>query len=59
MEGLWNVKQLAAWAGVSVKKIYELVERGELPHLRVGHAIRFDPAKTRQHFEQLAARAVG
>jgi excisionase family DNA binding protein len=38
---LLNVKQVAERLSVSESKIYRLVEAGELPHHRIGGAIRF------------------
>jgi excisionase family DNA binding protein len=40
-EQLLTVRQLAAHLGVSTAHVYRLAERGELPHMRVGNAIRF------------------
>lgn len=42
-EALWTVGDLAKYAKCSPSWIYKAVERGELPHLRLGALIRFDP----------------
>jgi excisionase family DNA binding protein len=38
------VRQVAEHLGVSTATIYTLVERGDLPHVRVSNAIRVAPA---------------
>jgi excisionase family DNA binding protein len=37
---LLTVKELASLLGVCTATVYAMVERGELPHVRVGNAIR-------------------
>jgi excisionase family DNA binding protein len=38
------VKQVAARLGICAATVYTLTERGELPHVRISNAIRFEPA---------------
>ncbi len=40
---LLDVRQAAALLQLSERTVYTLVERGELPHARVGGSIRFVP----------------
>jgi excisionase family DNA binding protein len=35
---------VAARLGVCAATVYTLTERGELPHVRISNAIRFEPA---------------
>lgn len=42
-EQLLSVRAVAEALGVSTATVYALVERGELPHVRVSNAIRFTP----------------
>jgi excisionase family DNA binding protein len=39
-----NVAEVAALLSVSERLVYQLVSIGEIPHFRVGSAVRFDPA---------------
>lgn len=45
-----KVDDVAEWLGVSKAHIYQLVRSGEIPHFRVGKAIRF-------HYDTLVAWA--
>ena len=38
-----TVKQLAEMLGVPVSQVYRKTREGELPHIRIGKYIRFDP----------------
>ena len=39
-DGLLNVRQAAAFLGISRTKLYSLMERGELPYVKLGAARR-------------------
>ncbi len=39
---LWDVKEAAAFMGVSRSWVYHRAEIGQLPHLRVGGLLRFE-----------------
>ncbi len=41
---LWTVPDVAAYLRMSRKHVYRLVELGELPHIKIGRCVRFDPA---------------
>jgi excisionase family DNA binding protein len=41
IESLMNVKQASKVLGISPFMLYELVENGEIAHIRVGRLIRF------------------
>jgi len=41
---LFDVRAAAQLLSVSTRTVYELVARGELPHVRVGGQIRFVPS---------------
>jgi excisionase family DNA binding protein len=43
-DNLLTVRQVAERLQVSPATVYKLCERGELEHVRVGHAIRVTPA---------------
>lgn len=40
---LSNAAQVAEQLGVSRQRVYELVRRGDLPCVRLGRTVRFDP----------------
>jgi excisionase family DNA binding protein len=44
VEALSTVREVAARLNVSASTVYQLCERGELPHVRVSNAIRVSPA---------------
>ena len=46
-DDLWNVARAAKYLGKSLCWVYRAVERGELPVLRIGASLRFDPAEIR------------
>ncbi|MCC6811741.1 MAG: helix-turn-helix domain-containing protein [Deltaproteobacteria bacterium] len=43
-EQMWTVKQCAAFLNVTTWFVYKHAERGTLPALHFGRALRFDPA---------------
>lgn len=45
---LLSVPEAAKLLSISVRTVYALVERGELPHARVGGQIRFVPSVLEQ-----------
>jgi len=48
---LWTWREVARALKVSRSWVYAKAERGELPSLRVGGLLRFDPAAVRRHLE--------
>lgn len=55
-DSLWDVKDIAHVLKASVSWVYKAVERGELPCIRIGAMVRFEPAAIRSW---LAARKQG
>ena len=51
-----TVEQLAALLQCSKRALYKMIQRGTLPHFRVGSMVRFDPEITAQW---LRSRSVG
>lgn len=47
IENLWTVQQARAFLNVSRTFIYEHCARGDLPHVRLGGHIRFEPDEVR------------
>ena len=48
LEPLWDANQAAKFMGVSRSWIYQRVEAGLLPHIRVGSLVRFEPEALRK-----------
>lgn len=46
---LWDAKDVAAFLKVSRSWVYQRAEAGQLPCLRIGGLLRFDPATIRAH----------
>jgi excisionase family DNA binding protein len=46
-DGLWDANDVAGYLKVSRSWVYHRAEAGELPHLRVGGLLRFDPEVVR------------
>jgi excisionase family DNA binding protein len=44
---LWDVRDVAQYLKASVSWVYKAAERRELPCMRVGGLLRFDPAAVR------------
>lgn len=44
---LWTVRDVARFLALSTSWVYQAAERGELPTLRIGGRLRFDPAQIR------------
>ena len=44
MERLLDAKEAAALLNISGRKFWELTNTGEIPTVRIGRAVRFDPA---------------
>ncbi|MGQ0507972.1 MAG: helix-turn-helix domain-containing protein [Myxococcaceae bacterium] len=42
---LLNTNEAGAYLGFSARTVYQLARRGDLPALRVGRVLRFDPAQ--------------
>lgn len=47
-EALWTVGDVAGYLKVSTSWVYKRAESGELPHLRIGGHLRFDPDQVRR-----------
>ena len=58
-ERLWTVAQAANYLHCSVSWVYRAVEKGEMPHLKLGGLVRFVPRDVRAHAEGLAVAASG
>ena len=48
---LMSIRELSEQTGVSRSKLYELVERGDLPHFRIGGAIKISDQQIEEYLE--------
>lgn len=48
-ESLWTADDVAAYLKVSRSWVYHRAEAGELPHLRIGGLLRFEPDAVRAY----------
>ena len=55
---LWSVREVAHYLRMSTSWVYNAAERGELPTLRIGGRLRFDPDQIRAFARGDATRAV-
>ncbi len=46
-EMLWTAREVASYLRASVSWVYKAAERGELPCIRLGAMLRFDPSVIR------------
>ena len=44
---LWDVKTTAKSLGISPRTLWELTRRGEIPRMKVGRLVRYDPDDVR------------
>ena len=58
-ERLITVRAVAASLGVSSAAVYKLCQRGELRGVRIGGALRFQPAAIDEYITRCAAGAAG
>ncbi|MCC6808580.1 MAG: helix-turn-helix domain-containing protein [Deltaproteobacteria bacterium] len=60
LETMWDVNDVAKFLRVSRSWVYQRVEAGLLPHLRVGGLVRFEPHTLREFVrrERLSASCV-
>jgi excisionase family DNA binding protein len=49
---LLTPKEVAKWLSMSLPWIYKATERGDLPYLRIGQAIRYDPEQIKQYLDE-------
>jgi excisionase family DNA binding protein len=56
-ESLWTATDVALYLKVSRSWVYHRAESGELPYVRVGGLIRFQPSAIRTYMEQSATPA--
>ena len=47
-EPLWKAADVARALAISTRTVYVMSERGALPSVKIGRAVRFDPAAIRR-----------
>lgn len=57
-DGLWKTRDVADFLKVSTQTVRKMVERQELPYVRIGpNTLRYDPAAIRRWFDEKQAEA--
>ena len=57
-ESLWTANDVAQYLRVSRSWVYHRAESGELPYVRIGALLRFQPNEIRAYAEQSAASSL-
>ena len=50
-EKLLTAKELSEWLSMSLPWVYKATEKGDLPFLKIGQAVRFDPEEIKRYLE--------
>lgn len=53
---LWTAQDLAAYVGCSKSLVYQMAERGDIPSVKIGTLLRFDPEAVRAWVKNLSQR---
>lgn len=56
-EPMWSVKDLSAFLKTSANAVYKLVERKQIPHIRLNRKVLFDPQTIRNWLNQHTVRS--
>ena len=56
LSGLLNAQDVAAALNMGLSTVYLLVERGELPSIRIGRSVRIRPGDLEKFIESKAQR---
>jgi len=52
---LWKPAQAARFLAISSRKLWSMTNAGDIPCVRFGRAVRYDPADLRQWIDDLKA----
>lgn len=55
-EPLMNVDQVAAFLSLSRDHVYRIAAANEIPHVKIGRALRFVPSKVREWIESNSSK---
>lgn len=55
-EALWDAARTAEQLGMSQSWVYKAAERGDLPCVRLGSALRFEPEAVRRWVQNLSRK---
>jgi len=53
--GLWTWRDVAAFLRIGRNAVYEMAANGDLPSLRIGSRVRFEPAEVRAWLDRQRA----
>lgn len=49
----FNPSEFADYFGISIAKVYQMVDKDEIPYFRMGRLIFFDMQKLHKHFSSI------
>lgn len=55
-EPMQTIEQVATWLNVARSTVYLMLERGELPVVRIGRSVRIRPEDVREYLERNTGR---
>jgi excisionase family DNA binding protein len=55
---LLRARDAAKYLAISARKLWELTNRGEIPAVRIGRSVRYDPADLRAWIESRKGKGV-
>ena len=56
LEPLWSAEQARTYLNISPRSLWSRTRRGEIPCIRIGRCVRYDPADLRAYVERLKRR---
>lgn len=51
-EVLWTVKEVAEYFRLSIKTVYAKASKEDIPSVRIGRSVRFEPGKIKEIMER-------
>lgn len=59
LPNLVDIQSVASSFGISMRQVRRFVAEGQIPYVRVGHLIRFDPGELNHWIDARRSRMVG
>jgi len=55
---LWRIEDVAQFLGKTLQAVYKMVERGQIPYIKLGRLVYFQPAEIQKWLSNRSIRAV-
>lgn len=55
---LLDVQEVATLTGQAKQSIYQMVSARKIPHVKIGHSVRFDPREIEEWIENLKVSVI-